>query len=131
MEHQSQADPRDKKSFKELTKRDNPAPVGIYHELLRAQPALESLTGNSDWDLYLSCCQFFLETAEKQKISVDVELSEGDVWASEKLVRLKAQSMCLGERIFTITQMMTLPKQIIADGEKVLEALKKQEKPQE
>lgn len=122
-------DPRDKKVFLSVVqeKLAQSRVHGNFHELLRAQPSLESLTGNSDWDLYLSCLQFFLEKAEKDKMEIDLALTDGDVFDHVKLIRMKSQSLCLGERIFTINQLMTLPKRIIEDGERVLQELMKQD----
>lgn len=135
MDSQSLRDPRDRKAFVESIKakghESRVAERAKSNELLRAQPSLESLTRNPEWDLYLSCCQFFLEKAEKDKIAIDTSITDGDVFEPVALVRMKAQSLCLGERIFTLHQLMNLPKQLIEGGEEVLQELMKEAEQEE
>lgn len=123
-----QVDPRSKDAFRQLyaSKKAREVPTQVK-EILRAQPSMETLTRSSEWDFFLSCCQFLLETAERSKMSVDRQLCDEPVFDHDSLIKLKAQSLCMGERIFTITQLMGLPKQIMEDGEKVLQHLMAQE----
>jgi len=118
---------RDQTSFTELTQKLSRGKLEkrtpYFERMVREQVQAEKLTGSQEWDLFLSYVQGLIERTEKAKVSIDVQLSEAPVFNTEKLLELKVQSMLAGERLFTLHQVLGIPKVIVEEGTKGMESL--------
>lgn len=115
----SQLRVRDRDSFQSLKDEQKPnGPREIYSQrMVREAASAESLTGDENWDLFVSYVQGLLKTAQGHKDAIDTQLTEEPIFDHMTLLRLKNQSMLLTERIHTISEILQIPSVIKREGE--------------
>lgn len=87
--------------------------------LTQAQPALEALTQQPYWDLFLSYIASAIETWEKERAQLTEALAVYPLGVDD-LLRMRHRLVLLSTRIDTARRISQLPKDLIAAGDKAL-----------
>lgn len=111
------------RDFRRPQKTVNPQARPYFERMTREAVQMEYLTHTGEWDLYLSYVQGLISKTEANKLTVDQMLTDGPVFDHIRLLELKTQSMLLAERLFTLNQLLEIPKVIKEEGSKGLDYL--------
>jgi len=96
--------------------------------LQQAAVKSSSLTGNPAWDTFLSYLQAAVDTTKLQRDAFQDKLTDPDLVNTEEMLRLKSNITRCSERIIAWETAISLPKDIIAEGEKAKSLLGRLEK---
>ena len=90
----------------------------------QAEPAMEALTGQKDWDLFLSLLQ--AEIQEKEAELADLERRDLDdpSMNNDVLMVSKARRLAVRAQIDTLEWVRSLPKTLIEEGREANRLLK-------
>jgi hypothetical protein len=97
-----------------------------FHFLTQASVAAKNLTGTAHWDLFLRYAQGAAEHTKVELAKAAQALVSPGLNA-DGLADLRARAIRLDERIKTIEAMITLPKDVINEGEKARSLLERLE----
>lgn len=80
--------------------------------LHQAEVVADNLTGDPDWDKFLSYLQSTLDISRGQREDIVRRMSSEDIVSDEDIRRLKLLLVQIDERIRTLEAVMWLPRQI-------------------
>jgi hypothetical protein len=85
--------------------------------LAGASPVMRGLTGNPNWDRYLSYLQGFIERTNIMLSNARSKLSDPAVWEHKDLLKLKSDILVAEAIVQTFTLCISLPKAIVDGAE--------------
>jgi hypothetical protein len=91
--------------------------------MAQATPEMEKLTGDPHWNLFLQLLQGQVEETEQQLEQMREMLGLHSMPA-DSLVELNTRVAACRSRIFTLREVMDLPKQLMEQGQEALGWLK-------
>jgi len=92
--------------------------------LARTAVDMEYLTGNEQWDKYLTYLQGILNKAQSAKMDLEDQLLSPELVNHEHIIKIKAQIARYQERVDVLMFVMTFPKDIIEHGKVANKKLK-------
>ena len=97
----------------------------VLEILAQAEVGAANLTGDANWDIFLSYIQAAVERTEADIRMTETLLSSPDVVETTDLMRLKIQLARLRSQVSAWNAVISLPKDIKVEGEKAKEVLER------
>lgn len=99
------------------------ARVPQYKGLAQAEVGAKQLTSHPAWNGFVQILSALKEKSEEYLAAVNAEARISEDFSHEGLARVQAARRALHARIFTLEEVIDLPRQIIDDGQKAKEKL--------
>ncbi len=85
-------------------------------QIAQAEPAMASLTGQKDWDGFLSLIQARIEEAQMELQNLEQRDLDDPRMENEVLVTSKTRRLVVKSRIATLEEIRDLPKKLLEEG---------------
>jgi hypothetical protein len=82
-----------------------------------ASPVMQGVTGDQNWDRYLSYLQGFIDRTRNQVSIAQTKMADPGVWEHKDLLKLKADILVGEAMVQALTLAITLPKAIMEGSE--------------
>ena len=93
-----------------------------------AAPVMQGVTGDQNWDRYLSYLQGFIDRTQNQVTIAQSKMNDPGVWEHKDLLKLKADILVGEAMVQALTLAITLPKAIMegsAEANKLIDDFEK------
>lgn len=91
----------------------------ILNQVLHSSVKLEALTGDPNWDHYLSMVQGLIESAEKERAPLERSLADSDILDHAELLKIKFNIARCTASIQSLQVAIGLPKKIIENAKQL------------
>lgn len=106
----------------------------LFHRfqiLSKAAVEIELLTGDANWDIFLSHLQAVVNEAQEEAQTFREILESETVWGDEDIRRARVSLLLAKERVRLLEHVMQLPAEIKAQGEAAVDLMTRLQKPEE
>lgn len=102
--------------FKQMDVEMNKNRVHELRQAAQAIPAMEALTGQKDWDLYLSLIEGLIVEATEELVVLEQKDLDDPSMENHVLVASKARRLVVKTRIATLEEVRDIPKTLMQEG---------------
>ena len=97
----------------------------VAEQAARAAVSMQNVTGDPDWDRFLTYIQATIEDANKAKAGHESAVMDPRLTNADAIMVHKVQALLMGERIRVLEAVLAIPADLKREGDKAMGLLRR------